>query len=65
MGKDSLHLSGKRQIFEGMADESKRKPQAPKKPRRGSAESQEEEWVITPDVIKKIEEGLDKAFVSS
>ena len=38
----------------GMADksdESYRKPQATKKPRRGCTKSQEE-WVITPDVVK-------------
>ena len=45
------------------SDESNRKPQAPKKPRRGWAESQDE-WVITPYVVKKLEEGFrrDKGF---
>ena len=33
------------------SDESYCEPQAPKKPRRGAAESQEE-WVITSDVVK-------------
>ena len=38
----------------GMADksdENDHEPQAPKKPRRVGAESQEK-WVITPDVVK-------------
>ena len=39
----------------GMADESNREPQEPKKPRRGAAESLEE-WVITLEVVKKLEE---------
>ena len=33
------------------SDESDCEPQAPKKPRRGGSELQEE-WVITPDVVK-------------
>ena len=41
----------------GESNEINRKPQAPKKPRRGWAESQDE-WVITPYVVKKLEEGF-------
>ena len=41
------------------ADERDREPQALKKPRRGAATGEsQEEWVITPDVFKKLEEGF-------
>ena len=43
------------------ADERDREPQAPKKPRRGAATGEsQEEWVITPDVFKKLEEGFTR-----
>ena len=41
------------------SDESDSEPQAPKNPRRGGAESQEES-VITPYVVKKLEEGFSQ-----
>ena len=39
------------------ADQSNHEPQAPKKPRRVAAKSQEQ-WVMTPDVVKKIRKGI-------